>query len=67
MDDLVQAIETNKIADHSVEAYCGHSVKVRGLIQWLRRAQGVDVSERLLPLLTDDTEPYDVAVMLGEP
>ena len=67
LDALVSALETNKIADHSVAAYRGHSVKIRGLIQWLRRTHGIDVSARVLPLLTDQTDPYDVRVMLGEP
>lgn len=61
---LAAAIEANKIADHNVEAYLGHPVKVRGLVGWLRRVHGVDVSGRVLPLLGDRTEPYDVSVML---
>lgn len=67
MDALVSAIETDKIADHNLEAYRGHSLKVCGFVRWLRRTRGVDVRERLMPLLTDQTEPYDVGVMLGEP
>jgi len=67
MADLLAAIEMNKIADHDLSSYRGHSVKVRGFVQWLRRTHGIDVSERLLPMLTDRTDPYDVEVMLGEP
>lgn len=67
MDALVYAIGTGRIADHSLEAYRGHSVKLRGLVRWLHRTHGVDVSDRLLPLLTDRTEPYDVNKMLDAP
>jgi hypothetical protein len=65
MDGLMRAIEANKIADHNVEAYLGHPVKVRGFVQWLRRTRGVDLGDSLLPLLSDRTDPYDVHVMLG--
>ena len=64
VDSLVAAIEANGIADHSVEAYLGHPVKVRGFVEWLRRTHGVEVGEHVLPLLDDRTEPYDVRVML---
>ena len=64
---LVAAIEANKIGDHIVEFYLGHPVKVRGLVEWLGRTHGVDVRERVLPLLGDDTEPYDLNVMLRPP
>jgi len=64
---LAAAVEANKIADHNVEAYLRHPVKVRGLVGWLRRTHGIDISERVLPLLGDRTEPYDVSVMLGPP
>jgi hypothetical protein len=67
LPELVAAIEANKIADHNVEAYLGHPVKVRGLVEWLHRKHGVDVSARVLPLLSDDTEPYDLNLMLGPP
>jgi hypothetical protein len=40
------------------------AVKVRGLVEWLRRVHGIDVGERGLPLLADRTEPYDPKVML---
>lgn len=66
MDSLVAAIEANRIADHDVGAYHGHPVKVRGFVDWLRRARGVDLGPKLLPLLPDRTEPYDVNVMLGD-
>jgi len=66
MDDLVAALKTNNIADHILRAYRGHSVKIRGLVQWLRRTHGIDVSEQVLPLLTDRTEPYDAQRMLRE-
>jgi hypothetical protein len=62
---LVTAIVANRIADHPLEFYLGHPVKVRGLVQWLLRVHDVDVRERVLPLLSDRTEPYDVNVMLG--
>jgi len=65
LDSLVAAINANKIADHNVEAYLGHPVKVRGFVQWLRREHGIDIGDRLLPLLSDRTEPYDVRAMLG--
>jgi hypothetical protein len=64
---LVTAIEANKIADHNVEAYLAHPVKVRGLIEWLHRNHGVDLRARVLPLLSDRTGPYDLNVMLGPP
>ncbi len=64
---LVSAFDAGRIADHSVEAYLGHPVKVRGLVGWLRRARGIDVGERVLPLLGGRTEPYDVSAMLGPP
>jgi hypothetical protein len=64
---LVAAIEANKIADHNVEAYLGHPVKVRGLVEWLHRNHGVDLRSRVLPLLSDRTEPYDLNIMLGPP
>lgn len=64
---LVTAVEANQIADHTLAAYRGHSLKVRGLVQWLRRTHGIDVGAQILPLLTDQTDPYDVRVMLGEP
>jgi len=67
LPSFAAAIEANKIADHSVEFYLGHPVKVRGLVEWLRRNHGVDLSERVLPLLGDETEPYDLSVMLGPP
>jgi hypothetical protein len=67
MNDLMAAIEANRIADHEVWAYLGHPVKVRGLVDWMRRAHGVDVGGRLLPLLSDRTDPYDVQTMLGRP
>jgi hypothetical protein len=62
---LAAAVEADKLADHNVEAYLGHPVKVQGLVGWLRRIHGIDISERVLPLLGDRTEPYDVSVMLG--
>jgi hypothetical protein len=62
---LVASIEANRIVDHSVEAYVGHPVKVRGFADWLRRVHGVEVGERLFPLLSDRTEPYDLDIMLG--
>ena len=65
MDSLVAAIEANRIADHDVGAYHGHPVKVRGFVDWLRRTHAVDLGPRLLPLLPNRTEPYDVSVMLG--
>lgn len=65
MTSLVAAVEADRIADHPIWAYLGHPVKVRGFVEWLRRTQGVDVGEHVLPLLDDRTEPYDVRVMLG--
>ena len=62
---LVASIEVNKIVDHNVEAYLGHPVKVRGFADWLHRVHGVELSERLFPLLSDRTEPYDLDIMLG--
>ena len=67
LPSLMTAIEANRIADHTVEFYLGHPVKVRGFVEWLRRVQGVDVGDRVLPLLSDYTEPYDVNAMLGPP
>ena len=67
VDGLAAAIEANKIADHNAEAYLGHPVKVRGLVEWLHRNHGVDLRARVLPHLRDHTEPYDVNVMLGPP
>lgn len=64
---LAAAINADRIADHNVEAYLGHPVKVRGFVEWLRHMRGVDVRERVLPLLSDRTEPYDVSIMLGPP
>lgn len=64
MDSLVAAIQANKIGDHEVWFYCGHPVKVRRFAQWMRRVHGVDLSDRLLSGLPDETEPYDVKVML---
>jgi hypothetical protein len=64
---LAAAIDEDRIADHNVEFYLGHPVKVRGFVEWLRRMRGVDVGERVLPLLSDRTEPYDVNIMLGPP
>jgi hypothetical protein len=64
---LAAAVEAGKIADDNVEAYLGHPVKVRGLVSWLQRAHGIDISERVLPLLGDRIEPYDVDTMLGPP
>jgi hypothetical protein len=66
IDSLVAAIQANRIAEHTVEAYLCHPVKVRGFVQWLIRTHGIDVSEYVLPHLTDMTDPYDVPVMLGE-
>jgi hypothetical protein len=67
IDSLVAAIEADKIGDHPVWFYLGHPVKVRGFVQWLRRTHGVDVGDRLLSGLDDETEPYDVKVMLDAP
>jgi hypothetical protein len=64
IDNLVAAIQANKIGDHEVWFYCGHSVKVRRFVQWMRRVHGVDLGDRLLAGLDDETEPYDVRVML---
>ena len=65
VDSLAAAIEANRIADHPVESYLGHPVKVRGFIGWPRRVHSIDLSGRVLPLLSNRTEPYDVQVMLG--
>jgi hypothetical protein len=65
MPGLIAAIEANHIGDHEVWAYLGHPVKVRGFVGWLSRAKGVDLGARLLPLLSDRTEPYAVNAMLG--
>ena len=67
MDSLVAAIQANKIADHEVWFYCGHPVKVRRFVQWMRRVCGIDLGDRLLAGLRDETEPYDVNVMLDAP
>jgi hypothetical protein len=64
METLVAAIQANKIGDHEVWFYRGHSVKVRRFVQWMRRVHGVDLGDRLLAGLDDETEPYDVRVML---
>jgi hypothetical protein len=64
IDSLAAAIQANKIADHEVWFYLGHSVKVRRFAQWMRLVHGVDLGDRLLTGLDDETEPYDVKVML---
>lgn len=66
VDDLAAAIHSDRLGEHSVEAYLGHPVKVRGFVQWLHRRHGIDVGERVLPLLTDRTGQYDVRAMLAE-
>ena len=66
IDSLVAAIEANRIVDHILEAYLAHPVRVRGLLQWLRREHGVSLEERVLPLLSDRTGLYDVQMMLGD-
>jgi hypothetical protein len=65
MEDLIAVIDSTRIVDQTLESYLGHPVKVRGLVAWLFRTQGVDVSGRLLPLLPDRTDPYNVDAMLG--
>jgi hypothetical protein len=67
MDDLVKAIETNKLVDHELSAYFGHPVKVRGLIYWLRRTQAANVGARALQMLSDRAGQYDVKAMLAPP
>jgi hypothetical protein len=65
LTSLVAAIEANRIADHDVEAYLGHPLKVRGFIEWLHCVHGVDIGARIHPLLSDRTDPYDAAVMMA--
>lgn len=36
IDSLAAAIQANKIGDHEVWFYLGHSVKVRRFVQWMR-------------------------------
>lgn len=65
VDRLVAAIQADRLGEHNVWACRGHSVKVRGFVQWLHRVHGIDLGDRLLAGLSDETEPYDVDVMLG--
>jgi len=67
MTDLAAAIEANRIGDHPMGFYAGHPVKVRAFVDWTRRTHGVDLGARLLPLLSDRTDPYDLKTMLGLP
>jgi hypothetical protein len=67
MEGLVSSITGNDMGGEELWAITGHPVKVRGLVQWLRRAHGVDVAKHLLPLLRSGTDPYDVSVMLDDP
>jgi 23S rRNA A2030 N6-methylase RlmJ len=67
IDGLVAAIQSNKIIDHEVWFYCGHPVKVRRFVQWMHHVHGVELGDRLLAGLSDETEPYDLKVMLEAP
>ncbi len=67
IDGLTAAIQANKIGDHEVWFYLGHAVKVRRFVEWMRRVRGIDLGDRLLAGLGDETEPYDVKVMLDAP